>query len=153
MATSPHATQSPGYERSDASPRGLIYFVLTIAAVLAVVSLFLIWLFKHYQKIENPGSFVATPFEAVQPLPPPPRIQPDPSVDIRNYLQSQQNVLNTYGWIDRQAGIVRMPIDRAMELVLERGLPARSTNTPQNGAAREEQNREQRNAESKGGGQ
>jgi hypothetical protein len=134
MATNPDVARSGGYEKSDANPRGLAYFVLTIAAILAATCLSLIWLFKHYEKTKNPGSFVAAPFSATRPLPPPPRIQPNPAVDMQSYLQSQQNLLSTYGWIDRQSGIVRLPIDRAMELLLERGLPAREANTQQNGA-------------------
>ncbi|PYU36445.1 MAG: hypothetical protein DMG31_00985 [Acidobacteria bacterium] len=132
MATSPHATRSQGYERSDASPRGLLYFALIMAAILAATSLSLIWLFKYFQKAENPGSFVAAPFAAERPLPPPPRVQPNPREDLQNYYQSQQNLLNSYGWIDRQNGIVRLPIDRAMELLLQRGLPIRSAANPQN---------------------
>lgn len=45
---------------------------------------------------------------------------------MQSYYQSQQNLLNTYGWVDKQNGIVRLPIDRAMELLLQRGLPVRS---------------------------
>jgi hypothetical protein len=126
MATSPQAAHRHGYETSDASPRGLVYFAAIMAVILAAASLSLIWLFKHFQKTENPGSFVAAPFAGAQPLPPPPRIQPNPGADIQSYFQSQQNLLNTYGWIDRQNGIVRLPIDRAMELILQRGLPTRS---------------------------
>ena len=131
MATNPDVARTGDYERSDASPRGLVYFALTIAAILAATCLSLIWLFKHYEKTENPGSFVAAPFSATQPLPPPPRIQANPAVDMQSYSQSQQNLLNTYGWVDRQNGIVRLPVDRAMELLLERGLPTRAANTHQ----------------------
>ena len=53
---------------------------------------------------------------------------------MQSYYQSQQNLLNTYGWVDKQNGIVRLPIDRAMELLLQRGLPVRSTANPQNTA-------------------
>jgi hypothetical protein len=52
---------------------------------------------------------------------------------MQTYYHSQQNILNTYGWIDRQNGIVRLPIDRAMQLLLQRGLPVRSA--PQNRTA------------------
>jgi hypothetical protein len=128
MATNPHATQSPGYEKTDASPRGLIYFVATIALFLAITASFLFLLFKHYQRTETTGPVVARPFGAVEPAPPPPRIQANPSADMQSYAESQEKLLNTYGWIDRQNGIVRLPIDRAMQLLLERGLPARSTN-------------------------
>jgi hypothetical protein len=135
MATNPDVARSGGYEKSDASPRGLVYFALTIAAILAATCLSLIWLFKHYEKTENPGSFVAAPFSGTRPLPPPPRIQANPAVDMQSYLLSQQNLLSSYGWIDRQSGIVRLPIDRAMELLLKQGLPTRAANTQQNGAA------------------
>lgn len=133
MATSAKIAPQGGYEKSDASPRVLLYFALVVAVILAAASLSLIWLFKYFQKAENPGSFVAAPFAAERPLPPLPRIQPNPGADMQNYYQSQQSLLNSYGWIDRQNGIVRLPIDRAMELLLERGLPTRPAGTPTNG--------------------
>jgi hypothetical protein len=149
MATSPKVARD-GYEKSDASPRGLLYFAVIMAAILAASALSLIGLFKYFEKAENPGSFIAAPFVGEQPLPPPPRIQSNPGADMQGYWQSQQNLLNTYGWIDRQNGVVRIPIDRAMELLLERGLPTRSTNTPQNGAPPQKGNRPAGGVQSRG---
>jgi hypothetical protein len=134
MAISPSAAPNNGYEKSDASPRGLVHFLLIMAAILVATALSLIWLFKHFERAENPGSYVAAPFAGTQPLPPPPRIQAVPGVDMQSYFQSQQNLLNTYGWVDKQNGIVRLPIDRAMQMLLQRGLPVRSTANPQNTA-------------------
>jgi len=134
MATSANATPRGGYEKSDASPRGLFYFVLIMAALLIATFLFLVAVFKYLQKTENPGSFVAAPFAAIEPVPPSPRIQPDPGLDMQHYYQSQQNLLNTYGWVDRQNGVVRLPIDRAMGLLLQRGLPTRPPANPQTAA-------------------
>jgi len=54
---------------------------------------------------------------------PPPRLEAEPSVDFEKFRTSEDALLNSYGWIDRNAGIARIPIDRAMQLVLERGLP------------------------------
>ena len=157
MATNPNVTRSPSYERryeqTDASPRGLLYFTAAIAVILALVALLLLALFKHYQKTEPTRSVVATSFEAVEPTPPPPRIQPDPKADMRSYADSQDQLLDTYGWIDRQNGIVRLPIDRAMELLLERGLPARSSNGQQTGAANEQPRQRNHNVASQGAGQ
>ena len=138
MAINPQAAHRNGYEKTDASPRGLVYFAASIAVIVAATSLSLIWLFNHFEKAENTGSFVATPFTSARPLPPPPRIQPNPGGDMQGYFQSQQNLLQTYGWIDRQNGIVRLPIDRAMELILQRGLPTRSA---ENGASGQKENR------------
>ena len=106
MATNPQAAHRHGYEKTDASPRGLVYFAASIAVIVAATSLSLIWLFNHFEKAENTGSFVATPFSGARPLPPPPRIQPNPGGDMQSYFQSQQNLLQTYGWIDRQNGIL-----------------------------------------------
>jgi hypothetical protein len=138
MATNPHLTRSGGYEKSDASPRGLLYFALITAGILILTALSLIWLFHYFQRTQNPGSFIPAPFAGTRPLPPPPRIQPDPGVDMQSYRESQQNFLNTYGWIDRQNGIARMPIDRAMELILKRGLPTRTTSKQQGSSPQEE---------------
>jgi hypothetical protein len=150
MATDAHIERTAAYEKRDANPRALVYFILIMAAILAATSLSLIWLFKHYQKVENPGSVVAAPFAAARPLPPPPRIQPNPSADMQGYMQSQQDLLNSYGWIDRQEGVVRLPIDRAMQLLLERGLLTRPPNTPDNGAPDTRGNRSGSKTDSRG---
>jgi len=42
----------------------------------------------------------------------------------------EARVLDSYGWVDRSAGVVRIPIDQAMRLVVERGLPARDGAPP-----------------------
>src|SRR5438105_2015895 len=141
METSTEAANRRGYETRDASARGLLYFVLIISGILVLAFLSLRWLFGYFQKAENPGSFVAAPFAGARPLPPPPRVQSNPGADMQSYFQSQQDRLNTYGWIDRQNGIVRLPIDRAMELVLERGLPARSSSASGNETSPQKENR------------
>lgn len=55
-----------------------------------------------------------------------PRLQLAPDVDLQAFRAREDAELNSYGWIDRTAGVVRIPIDRAMELIAQRGLPARS---------------------------
>jgi hypothetical protein len=58
--------------------------------------------------------------------PPPPRLQTQPFKDINELRADEARRLETYGWVDQEGGIVRVPIERAMELVIERGLPARA---------------------------
>jgi hypothetical protein len=43
---------------------------------------------------------------------------------MQDMLQAENAQLHSYGWIDRAAGMVRMPIDRAMEVVVQQGLPS-----------------------------
>src|SRR3989442_5282615 len=57
-------------------------------------------------------------------LPPGPRLQSSPVLDMEQLRAREDSVLTSYGWVDRQAGIGRIPIDRAVELLLEKGLPA-----------------------------
>src|SRR5581483_7943160 len=68
-------------------------------------------------------------------LPPEPRLETNPQEDLSKKLQRERAVLNNYAWIDRQAGSVRIPIERAMDLLAARGLgPGQGAKT-QNGSA------------------
>ncbi|HXT00239.1 MAG TPA: hypothetical protein VN915_06165 [Elusimicrobiota bacterium] len=59
-------------------------------------------------------------------LPPPePRLQSDPATDLRRWREEEDAALRSYSWADRARGVVRLPVERAMELVLQRGLPTR----------------------------
>jgi hypothetical protein len=55
-------------------------------------------------------------------LPPEPRLQTDPAADLRRFNARIAPLLSTYGYIDRAKGIVRIPIDEAMQLVIDRGI-------------------------------
>jgi hypothetical protein len=74
----------------------------------------------------QPATTVAAPAKpGEERLPPEPRIQANPAADMKRLRDQEDATLTTYGWVDRQAGIVRVPIDVAMTLVLEEGLPVR----------------------------
>jgi hypothetical protein len=63
---------------------------------------------------------------------PQPNLQIDDDHAERIELLSAQNEkLNSYGWVDRSNGIVRIPIERAMNLILQRGLPTRTNGISQ----------------------
>lgn len=57
-------------------------------------------------------------------LPPAPRLQTTPYLDLEQYQEAQRQVLERYAWVDKQNGIAQIPVERAIELVAERGLPA-----------------------------
>ena len=68
-----------------------------------------------------------------RPDEPPPRLKPFPAplleVDAVEGLREQRRrdaeILGSYGWVDRERGLVRVPVDRAIDLLLEQGLPVR----------------------------
>jgi len=127
MATDrePHAAPSPGYERSDASPKSLLKFGIGLFLILVACILGMRWMFFYFAHVQQLGP-PASPFENARVLPPQPRLQVHPKLDLEKYLDAENRILTTYGWVDKQNGVVRIPIDRAMDLLLERGLPARS---------------------------
>ena len=120
-----------GHETRDANPRGLALFGGCMAIVLFTVSLSMWLLFKFFaghQKLGPPAS----PFAQGQPMPAPdvPRLQVTPREDLERLFSQQRSTLNSYGWVDQKSGVVRIPISRAMDLLLQRGLPVRSGRLP-----------------------
>ena len=61
---------------------------------------------------------------SAQKQPPEPRLQPNPARDLREMRAAEEQLLHQYAWIDPDKGIVRIPIERAMDLIAQRGLPA-----------------------------
>ncbi|MFN7987420.1 MAG: hypothetical protein U0529_08110 [Thermoanaerobaculia bacterium] len=62
--------------------------------------------------------------EANQPRPRPrAALQSDPAADMSKFAKEEQAALTSYAWVDRSAGVVRIPVDRAIDIVAERGLP------------------------------
>jgi hypothetical protein len=57
--------------------------------------------------------------------PPAPRLQTQPFKDVYQLKNDQRGALNSYGWVDKANGVVHIPVDRAMQLRLQRGMPAR----------------------------
>lgn len=130
----PHDLQSQGYERSDADVRSLVKFGITLLVILVAVFFSMEWIFFYFAKSQQLGP-PASPFENARVLPPQPRLQVKPHLDLHAYCEAQLEQLNTYGWVDAHNEVVRIPVDRAMDLIIQRGLPARSAGTAAAGDA------------------
>jgi hypothetical protein len=113
-----------GYEQRDANIRDLLKFGFWLAMVLVVTLVTVRWTYHFYARIEPVGP-PASPFVNVREIPTGPLLQVAPHVDLQTYCEDQEQQVNTYGWIDQPGGVVRLPVDRAMDLLLERGLPTR----------------------------
>lgn len=91
--------------------------------LIGVISLLVAWMYSYLGHTDPGVSANSAPLANVRRLPPPPRLQPSPKLDLQRMRQEEERVLNSYGWVDQQAGVVRIPIDRAIDLVVQRGLP------------------------------
>jgi len=120
----PNDAHREGYERSDADVRSLLKFGFSLFLILVAVLISMKWMFFHFAKSQQLGP-PASPFENARVLPPQPRLQVQPRVELHAYCEDQMQQLNTYGWVDPHNEVVRIPVDRAMDLLLQRGLPAR----------------------------
>lgn len=57
-------------------------------------------------------------------MPPPPRLEVRPLKTLEQVRASERELLEGYGWVDREAGLARIPIGRAMAILAGRGWPA-----------------------------
>jgi hypothetical protein len=115
------------HDTSDIDLRAVLAFGLGLIVVAALVYL-LVWvLFLFFATREAARAGRRYPLATTQEdrLPPEPRLQTNPRQDLRELRASEDRMLNSYGWVDKDKGIVRVPIGEAMKLVVKRGLPAR----------------------------
>ncbi len=115
------------HETSDINIRAVFGFGVALVVVAAGIH-FLIWLlFGYFTAREARRVPLAYPMAVSQGqrTPPEPRLQTTPREDLQELRASEDAALRSYGWVDKNAGIVRIPIDEAIRLTLQRGLPTR----------------------------
>jgi hypothetical protein len=117
-------TGAGNYERRDVDVPAI--FTIAFLLLLSCVAIFIVvTLLMHFFKAREPAvtsgraNIPATRVRAF----PQPRLEVKPGASLAELRAAEDADLNSYGWIDRPAGTVRIPIDRAMQLLLDRGLP------------------------------
>jgi len=114
-----------GHELSDLKPGYIALFGIALTAVIVaaavITSLLIHFKAAEHSRQETPVPRLAQEREAT----PGPRLQVDANKDLRQMRAGEEAVLNSYDWVDKDAGIVRIPIQRAMEILTKQGLPAR----------------------------
>jgi hypothetical protein len=114
---------SSGHEISDAGVRPIVLVGVGLASTIAVVGLVVYGLFQYLSAhgSTSPQSNPMTFFDSQ--IPPAPHIEEHPAIEIQTLRAEEDRTLSTYGWVDKKTGVVRIPIDRAMELQLQQGFP------------------------------
>ena len=92
---------------------------LTGAGLLLAIWLAILVIYPFFRLLDHEGP----PAAQGMVLPPAPRLQADPPRDLGEFRARENAAMNSYGWVDRANGVVSIPIDRAMQIVAQRGIP------------------------------
>ena len=111
-----------GHETTDVNVWAVGKFAIGLV-IVAIVSLALLFaLLKFFQSRQETS--VANSVEPTK-LFPEPQLQKTPILDLKAIHAEEDKLLNGYAWVDPKQGIVRIPVDRAIEVLAKRGLPTR----------------------------
>jgi hypothetical protein len=132
-------TGNGGYERSDIGVAGVLYFLLGLAASCLLVYFVVDGLYHFLDKRSEAEQAPVNPLVTNAPADtrriandypqsafPNPRLETDERGQLNGIRLKEEETLATYDYIDKSAGTVRIPIDRAMDLIAQRGLPTRT---------------------------
>jgi hypothetical protein len=117
-------SQEKGHEIRDARPFAIVvvgFGMLALLVVVGIVGAIIVYKFmeKTNQEAPPPPQFQVKQTQ----LPPQPRIEVQGAKDQNEFRSAEQKQLDSYGWIDRERKVVRIPISRAMEVLAAKGLP------------------------------
>ena len=126
------------YERQDLQPSGILYFLLTIVVGIVICVVVLKGLFGVLDRREKAAQPPVNPLVTNVPEDtrhiapgypqsafPNPKLEEDERGQLNGIRLTEDQMLDSYGWVDEKAGTVHIPIERAMDLLVQRGLPLR----------------------------
>jgi hypothetical protein len=126
------------FEHQDLRAAGVIYFLAILLAITAMLMFGLRGLYDYLDKRDTADQPALSPLVTNAPtdtrhIPrgypqsvfPDPKLEEDERGQLNGIRLAEEQTLSTYGWVDEKAGTVRIPIERAIELTAQRGLPVR----------------------------
>jgi hypothetical protein len=124
----------PGHETGDVNVWAVGKFAIALIAIIGISLGLLVGLFKYFQTRDqaNPTAVSVDPIK----LFPEPRLERAPIADLQAVRAEEDRVLNSYGWVDPQKNVVRVPIDVAIDLLVKKGLPSRPPEVARQGVAK-----------------
>lgn len=132
MTTERHPEPAPdvsiGHEERDVYARPIALSALGLAAVTVAAFVVMYLLFNFFALLHSRETAAPNPLVGAYGMkePPEPRLQTAPLEDLLALRTRDAAALDAYAWVDREAGVVRIPIERAIAVVAERGLPVRT---------------------------
>jgi hypothetical protein len=119
--------RGPGYETRDVRVKPILYVGAGFVVVAVIIQVAMWLMFEGFAARESRLTASDRPLAAElrRQVPPEPRLQSKPRDDLLSLRAWEDRMLTTYALVDHDNGVVRIPIERAMDLLIERGLPVR----------------------------
>ena len=116
------------HERTDVDAWAIGKFAVALALVCVASMALLLGLFHYFISREGPPPPKAYSdlAHAKVNVPSAPQLEITEPSDLARQRAAEDQILNSYGWVDKQQGVVRIPIDRAIDLLAQKGLPSRT---------------------------
>jgi hypothetical protein len=108
------------HETTDVDFKRIVITGIGLLGLMVVGLIYSSLVVTMFSAGDRDTSVLITP--QLEDLPPRPRLQPDPHGVLLSLRSHEDSLLSTYGWESKDSGIVRVPIERSMEIVVERGL-------------------------------
>ena len=121
--TNSHQNGQAFIESDGVSYRGIVVFVVILAVTTFICQGIVVGMFKYFDHSAAAGPTRAVMAAPAGTLPPGPNLVTNEPLNLHNFREHEAEVMETYAWQDKNAGVVRLPIDRAKEILLERGFP------------------------------
>ena len=123
------------YEHTDIDPAIGYKFALWLTVAMVLSFAIVYGAFWFFERQERTAAATAQQFPLASPAEggaraerphPTPALQTQPFMDVYTLRQGEAEKLGAYGWVDKDGGVTRIPIDRAMDMIIQRGLPVRT---------------------------
>ncbi len=134
-----HSGHETEFEREDLGTRGVFAFMIGLAVIGLVIYFIIVGMYSFLDKYERSQMATASPLVTSKGAMSrvvtqadmdkafkdngAPMLETNERGQMRDFLMNQEKQLNSYGWVDEKGGVAHIPIERAMELIVERKLP------------------------------
>jgi hypothetical protein len=134
-----HFGHETEFEREDLGTRGVFAFMLGLAVLGVVIYFIIVGMYSFLDNYERSQMATASPLVTTKGAMSrvvtqadmdkafkdngAPMLETNERGQMRDFLMNQENQLNSYGWVAGQDGVAHIPIERAMQLIVQRGLP------------------------------
>ncbi len=119
--TAHHSPNGAGHEQSEVSVRLIVVSLAFLAVSTFVILLMVVGIFRYFYDTNS----TAEATRLSQPVvPPEPRIEVAPYEQLQQLRIKEDHILNSYAYVDKQGGVVRVPITQAIDMLAAKGLPS-----------------------------